>query len=82
MVVGDRLVIEVDGQDWHDRPSTFEEDRRRDAALVAMGFVVMRFSYKRVMLDLDGVLAEILAVIGRREHRWTARHRKVASNYG
>jgi very-short-patch-repair endonuclease len=82
MVVGDRLVIEVDGQDWHDRPSTFEEDRRRDAALVAKGFVVMRYSYKRVMFDLDGVLTEILAVIGRREHRWSARHRELVRKYG
>jgi very-short-patch-repair endonuclease len=73
-VIGDRLVVEVDGRTWHDTESTFESDRRRDAALVALGYIVMRFSYRRVMDELDAAVGEILAVIHRREHRWRARH--------
>lgn len=73
-VIGDRLVIEVDGREWHDTESAFEKDRRRDAQLVARGYVVMRFSYRRVIDDLDAAMDEVSALIHRREHRWRARH--------
>lgn len=78
LLVGDRLVIEVDGREWHDTKSAFESDRRRDAALVARGYVVMRFSYRRVMDELDAALEQVATVVGRGEHR---RRRRV-DKYG
>jgi very-short-patch-repair endonuclease len=39
-----RLVIEYDGRDVHDRADVFTHDRRRQNALVAEGWVVLRFS--------------------------------------
>jgi very-short-patch-repair endonuclease len=68
LVVGDRLVIEVDGEQWHDRASTFESDRRRDTALVVRGYVVLRYSYRRVMHDWDAVEGEVLNLIRRDAH--------------
>jgi len=82
IVVGDRLAIEVDGREWHDNASQFELDRERDARLVAHGYLVMRFSYRRVMFDLAEVEREILAVVRAREHLRLARHDRVARNYG
>jgi very-short-patch-repair endonuclease len=81
-VVGDRLVVEVDGQEWHDEASQFERDRARDALLVARGYLVMRFSYRRVMDAIAEVEREILAVVRARDHLRRPRHDRVARNYG
>lgn len=81
-VLGDRLVIEVDGREWHDEESQFEKDRARDARLVAMGYIVMRFTYRRVMFDLAAVEREILAVVRAGEHRRRPVRERVARNYG
>ena len=51
VVVGTRLVIEVDGRLYHQDPSAFQEDRRRDAELAARGYAVVRLSYAKVMFD-------------------------------
>src|SRR6266545_3664161 len=40
-----RLVVETDGWETHRTRSAFRRDRRRDAALVAAGWRVMRFTY-------------------------------------
>lgn len=47
-LIGKRLVIEVDGREFHDRESTFERDRERDAHLSVLGHRVLRFSYRQV----------------------------------
>lgn len=64
-VVGTCLVIEVDGAEFHD----FEEDRRRDAILSALGYRVLRFSYKQVQDRWAEVHSAILAAIARGDHR-------------
>jgi very-short-patch-repair endonuclease len=70
IVVGDRLEIELDSRTWHDNPEAYEQDRRRDLALVVLGFVVVRLSYRRVIEDWDAVEADLLTLIRRGEHRW------------
>lgn len=75
MVVGDRLVIELDGDAWHSSAEQREADRRRDSALVALGYLVIRAGYRRVMDDWSGFEAEVLRIVRRREHRWRAIHR-------
>jgi Protein of unknown function (DUF559) len=40
----DRLIVEIDGYEAHRTRATFEADRRRDAALGAAGYRVLRFS--------------------------------------
>lgn len=81
-LIGDRLVIEVDGYDWHSDPVQFERDRARDRELVRLGFVVIRASYRQVTTDLDAVILAILAVVRRREHHWRAVHRTQLSESG
>lgn len=54
LVVQGWLVIEVDGYAVHrDR---FSEDRRRDAELTRLGYVVLRFTYQQVLRQPDWVL--------------------------
>ncbi|GAA1955730.1 hypothetical protein GCM10009717_22190 [Agromyces allii] len=69
-LVGDRLVIEVDGWSFHSSRTEFENDRRRDFELATRGYLVLRLSYRQVAHDWDRTAAGILALLGRREHRW------------
>lgn len=70
LVIGDRLVLELDGEEWHD----FEQDRARDRALTLRGYLVIRASYRQVMDGWPLVEAQILALVRRREHLWRAPH--------
>ncbi len=67
-LIGDRLVIEVDGRGFHDSDSSFESDRRRDAALSALGYRVLRFSYRQVLRAFGEVENAIRAAVARCDH--------------
>ena len=74
LVVGDRLVIECDGFEWHGTRRAFEEDRRRDLALAARGYHPVRLTYSRVLNAWPDVERELLMLVRRGEHRWASRH--------
>jgi len=67
-LVGEALVIEVDGKEFHDREETFESDRRRDAELSRRGYRVLRFSYSQVMSHWELVEAAVMAAVSRGDH--------------
>jgi len=69
-VVGDRLVVEIDGAEFHTTRETFEQDRRRDAALRTAGFRVLRYSYSQVSERWNEVDGAIAAAIREGDHRW------------
>lgn len=75
LLVGDRLVIELDGRAWHDRPGDFESDRRRDRELVALGYLVLRASYAQVMGEWNVIEEQILGLVRSRRHLWPRRSR-------
>jgi very-short-patch-repair endonuclease len=75
LLIGERLVLELDGEGWHSGPVVYAEDRRRDLELMRQGFVVMRLSFSQVMGEWASVESVIRALVSRREHLWTARHR-------
>jgi hypothetical protein len=60
------VAVELDGAAFHGSRSARERDLRRDSALATLGWVVLRFSYARLMADPEGCRREILAVIRRR----------------
>ncbi|GAB3411018.1 type IV toxin-antitoxin system AbiEi family antitoxin domain-containing protein [Schumannella luteola] len=76
LLIGDRLVVELDGDEWHSTAEARERDRRRDSALTALGYLRIRAGYHRVVSEWPQVLAEILAVVRRHEHKWGARRRR------
>jgi very-short-patch-repair endonuclease len=61
------VVVETDGRLGHDDPLSKARDYRRDAAVVRLGFSVVRLNYAQVMFDPAGALATILAAV--RNHR-------------
>ncbi|TYP87562.1 DUF559 domain-containing protein [Blastococcus xanthinilyticus] len=58
-----RVAVELDGAAFHGSREARERDLRRDTALAALGWVVLRFSYARLMSDPLGCRREIEAVI-------------------
>jgi very-short-patch-repair endonuclease len=61
-----RLVVELDGAAFHRTARAFERDRRRDALLVAHGYVVVRLTWRRIADEPDAVVAELRAILVRR----------------
>jgi very-short-patch-repair endonuclease len=60
------LVVELDGYSAHGGRSAFEADRERDVRLTALGFVVLRFTW-RSLADSSRV-ASMLQEVLRRTH--------------
>jgi very-short-patch-repair endonuclease len=52
-----RLVVEVDGFAYHGNRAAFERDRRRDAALVAAGYRVIRITWRQLVDEPHAVVA-------------------------
>ncbi len=63
MVIGTALVIEVDGKRYHTDAGRFEKDRRRDAALTAAGYRVIRITWRRLRDEPYSVTAQLGALL-------------------
>ena len=57
------LVVETDGYRYHRGREAFEDDRARDLELRALGFEVMRLSYRQVFDDPAHTVAVLRAVL-------------------
>lgn len=68
-LVGNRLIIEVDGREFHTADHSFDEDRRRDRVAASLGYVVIRLTWTQVLTDWAAALSDILAIVQRRRHR-------------
>lgn len=62
-VLGDRVIIEVDGKLNHEAPPMRHKDLVRDAIAAGLGFTTLRFDYALVVHDWPSVLAAILTTI-------------------
>lgn len=63
LLVEGRLIVELDGREWHDDRSAFARDRRRDAAAAAARYRTLRFDYAQVMFAWPTVLGAVLAAL-------------------
>jgi len=54
-----KLIVELDSRRWHDTSSAFEDDRRRDNALVLAGWRVIRITW-RMIVDVPEHVAALL----------------------
>jgi very-short-patch-repair endonuclease len=57
------VAVELDGRAAHARTAAFEEDRRKDTALSAIGLRPLRFTWFRVTGEAAEVVAELEATI-------------------
>jgi very-short-patch-repair endonuclease len=58
-----RLVIEVDGREFHSGAAAFEHDRSRQNRLVTHGYRVLRFTTSMLQNDPQGVIRTIRAAL-------------------
>ncbi|GAA0995626.1 endonuclease domain-containing protein [Subtercola frigoramans] len=70
LLVGERLVLELDGKEWHSSPEAFAEDRRRDLILHERGYFVTRLTYAQAMFDWPRVEAMIVGLVAHGKHNW------------
>jgi very-short-patch-repair endonuclease len=61
----ERLVVEVDGFAFHSSASAFERDRRRDAALTAAGFRVLRVTWRQIVKEPESLIATLVRALFR-----------------
>jgi very-short-patch-repair endonuclease len=63
-----RLIVEVDGYDFHSNRAAFERDHRRDLVHKEAGYEVLRFTGRQLDEEPLVVLAAIVRALGRRAH--------------
>lgn len=63
LLVEGRLIVEVDGREWHDDQGRFEQDRRRDLVAATSGYRVLRFTWYQVLFRWPEVEAAVLAAL-------------------
>jgi very-short-patch-repair endonuclease len=63
LLVEGRLIVELDGREWHDADEAFEEDRRRDLVATIGRYRVLRFSWYRVLFCWPEVEAAVFAAL-------------------
>jgi very-short-patch-repair endonuclease len=54
-----RLVVEIDGREFHSDPEVFESDRRRQNLLVLNGWRVLRITWRMIQDEPDRVVAMV-----------------------
>jgi hypothetical protein len=55
-----RLIVETDGHAHHGTRAAFERDRARDARLTALGWRVMRFTWRQIRTGARSVAAVVM----------------------
>lgn len=73
LMIGDRLVIEIDSVKHHTSLENYRKDRARDRRLKALGYRVLRLTYQDVVHGWAEVEQDIAAMVARNEHRWPRR---------
>jgi very-short-patch-repair endonuclease len=67
-VIGTQVLLECDGWAYHGlERANFERDRRRDADLLAAGWIVLRFTYRAITTRPAETARRIAATV----ERWT-----------
>lgn len=58
-LLDERIVIEVDGREYHGTAAAFDSDRARDAFLIGEGYLVLRFTYRQIVEEWFSVLVAV-----------------------
>jgi very-short-patch-repair endonuclease len=58
-----RLVVETDGRQTHLTHHAFERDRARDAKITIAGYRVIRFTYRQIRDDPQGVASTLQTLL-------------------
>lgn len=67
-LIGERLVLQIDGFAHHSTPQQRRSDIAHDRVLVLLGYTVLRFDYKQILFEWDAVEAQIVRAVAHRLH--------------
>ncbi|MFC4139840.1 MULTISPECIES: endonuclease domain-containing protein [unclassified Microbacterium] len=67
-LIGERLIVQLDGFEFHSKPEDRRRDMRQDARLALLGYTVLRFDYQQVMFDARYVQQTIVNAIAQGLH--------------
>ena len=67
-LIGERLVVQLDGFAFHSAAADRRRDLAQDARLVLRGYTVLRFDYAQVMFDPETVLDRIRTAMAQGLH--------------
>ncbi len=76
LLVGDRLVLEADGRQWHESANAYATDRARDLRLTLLGYHVIRLTFEQIVNGWPLVELTIVGLVERGEHLWSRAHRR------
>ncbi len=66
LFAAERLIVELDGWDFHQDRDAFERDRRRDRDTLAGGFATIRITWERMTTSSDDEAERLRAILERR----------------
>jgi hypothetical protein len=67
--LAERVGVELDGAAYHGDSAQREHDVRRDAALAAVGWLIVRFTYRRLHADPEGCRRELAEILESRRRQ-------------
>ncbi|MCU1556977.1 MAG: hypothetical protein JWN09_972 [Microbacteriaceae bacterium] len=76
LLIGDRLVLEADGRQWHESADAYATDRARDLRLTLLGYHVIRLTFEQIVNGWPLVELTIAGLVERGEHLWSRMHRR------
>lgn len=68
-LIGEKLILEVDGFEFHGHVDGFRNDRRRDLSAAAQGYVTIRVTWWDVLHKWPTILGDLQSIVRRRGHR-------------
>lgn len=69
LLIGQRLVVQIDGYEHHRRAKDRRRDIAHDARLRLLGYTVLRFDYQQVVFEWPDVERTILMAVAQGLHR-------------
>jgi very-short-patch-repair endonuclease len=70
LLIGERLILDVDGEGPHTAAGAFDRDRGRVGWLTAVGYAHLSFSHRQVLTEWDSVDDVVRMLMRRGVHRW------------
>jgi sigma54-dependent transcription regulator len=64
-----RVIVELDGWRFHSSRASFESDRERDAALLALGIVTVRITWNRLIKTPEREAARLRKILEARSRQ-------------
>jgi hypothetical protein len=65
----EKVIVELDGWEFHSNKGAFEDDRERDAATLAVGCVTIRITHKRLQRQAAREAARLHAILEARRRQ-------------